>query len=324
MSVLSVAGDGHARGSGPISIPAVTRQHVKRRLLAHAAGASWLTAAVITARWPDVGEWGRGPELTAIAAGLGAVLIAAGVISLGFASVAARVQRASPWLLALGIFFSVWQVFTAKTGTLPQPFFPPPHVLLEVFTDDYLKLLESVVASVKLELLGFAYGAGCGFLIGVSLGWSKAFGYWVHPIMRFIGPLPSIAWLAYRAGHIPGAWFVSAVHLAEDIAKLPGGGPIVLTSLDGLLALDNLAEAQTGTSRAIHVLEGGTAAWLTAGFGVETGGEHWVSQPNDVYKRPYEGTDNAREAMQGYIDWELQLVAQLANDGVANFHVVRG
>ncbi len=41
------------------------------------------------------------------------------------------------------------------------------------------------------------------------------------------------------------------------------------------------------------------------------------------YKRPYEGTDSTREAMQGYIDWELQLVAQMAVDGISRFRVIQ-
>ncbi|MGO8952541.1 MAG: rhodanese-like domain-containing protein [Rhodomicrobium sp.] len=126
---------------------------------------------------------------------------------------------------------------------------------------------------------------------------------------------------AYRAGHIPGAWFVSAVRLAEDVARLPGSGPIVLTSPDGDLALDNFQEAQAGTQRAVRVLRGGTRAWHACGLPLEGGVEHWASEPVDVYKRPYEGTDNPHKAMQAYIDWELQLVAQLANDGVSNFRV---
>jgi len=128
---------------------------------------------------------------------------------------------------------------------------------------------------------------------------------------------------AYREGHIPGAWFVSAVRLAEDAAKLPGDGPVVLTSPDGGLAVDNFHEARVGTAREIRILRGGTADWRALGLPLESEPAHWASEPNDMYKRPYEGTNNAREAMQGYIDWELQLVAQLANDGVSNFHVVR-
>lgn len=40
------------------------------------------------------------------------------------------------------------------------------------------------------------------------------------------------------------------------------------------------------------------------------------------YRRPYEGTDNPREAMQAYLDWEFGLVAQLARDGTHGFRVL--
>jgi hypothetical protein len=69
-------------------------------------------------------------------------------------------------------------------------------------------------------------------------------------------------------------------------------------------------------------LVGGTAAWVAAGEPVETE-SRWLSQPIDVYKRPYEGTSNALKDMQGYLEWEYGLVAQLANDGVSRFHVFR-
>jgi len=68
------------------------------------------------------------------------------------------------------------------------------------------------------------------------------------------------------------------------------------------------------------------SCWPIRGRGrpQEAGPAQWASDPGDIYKRPYEGTGNPREAMQAYIDWELGLIAQLANDGVSNFHVVRG
>ncbi|MGJ4995363.1 rhodanese-like domain-containing protein [Bradyrhizobium sp. HKCCYLS3077] len=126
----------------------------------------------------------------------------------------------------------------------------------------------------------------------------------------------------YKAGHIPGAHFVLASRFATDLRKLPGDGPIVLASADGAEAAFALAEARSATSRQVRVLDGGTRAWTIAGHALETDRQSWISTPDDVYKRPYEGTDNATEAMQAYIDWELQLVAQLANDSVSNFHVV--
>ncbi|KAK3047340.1 hypothetical protein LTR09_011212 [Extremus antarcticus] len=126
----------------------------------------------------------------------------------------------------------------------------------------------------------------------------------------------------YRKGHIPGACFASGPELARDCKAAPGQGAIVLTSADGKIAEGNLADARTGTSQDVFWLAGGTSAWSEAGLPLETECR-WLSDPIDVYKRPYEGTDNARENMQAYIDWELQLVAQLANDGVSGFHVAR-
>jgi rhodanese-related sulfurtransferase len=126
----------------------------------------------------------------------------------------------------------------------------------------------------------------------------------------------------YVAGHLPGAHFMLASRFAKDLPNLPGSGAIVLTSADGDEALFALADASIATRRKVAILEGGTRAWTSAGQPLERDRNSWISQPDDVYKRPYEGTDNAAAAMQAYIDWELHLIAQLANDSVSNFHVV--
>ncbi|KAJ5112780.1 hypothetical protein N7532_000825 [Penicillium argentinense] len=128
----------------------------------------------------------------------------------------------------------------------------------------------------------------------------------------------------YRKGHIPGAWFASGPELVHDLKTIPGDGPIVLTSPDGQLAAANVDEARDHLpSRQLLYLTGGTAAWVSHGLALSSDDSRWLSSPIDVYQRPYEGTSNAREAMQGYLDWEYGLVAQLANDGVSCFHVVR-
>ncbi|KAJ5950060.1 hypothetical protein N7454_001644 [Penicillium verhagenii] len=127
---------------------------------------------------------------------------------------------------------------------------------------------------------------------------------------------------AYRKGHIPGAWFSSGPELVRDLGEIAGDGPIVLTSPDGIVAAANVEAARNSVSREILYLEGGTKAWAEAGHALGTE-SRWLSEPIDVYKRPYEGTSNARKDMQGYLDWEYGLVAQLANDGVSGFRVVR-
>ncbi|MFT4149154.1 MAG: rhodanese-like domain-containing protein [Paracoccaceae bacterium] len=129
----------------------------------------------------------------------------------------------------------------------------------------------------------------------------------------------------YQRGHLPGAWFVSGNELAQDLARLPGEGLIVLTSTDGAKAAANLAAARAATSRPVRVLDGGNAAWRAKGLALRNGDARTASTPIDAYKRPYEGTDSPRANMQAYIDWELQLNAQMANDGgISRFHVRRG
>jgi rhodanese-related sulfurtransferase len=127
---------------------------------------------------------------------------------------------------------------------------------------------------------------------------------------------------AYAKGRIPGAHFVLASRFADDLPRLPGDGPVLLTSHDGAEALFALADASAATPRDVFVLAGGTQSWIDSGRALEQDHQSWISRPDDIYKRPYEGTNNATEAMQAYIDWELHLVAQLANDSVCNFHVV--
>ena len=67
------------------------------------------------------------------------------------------------------------------------------------------------------------------------------------------------------------------------------------------------ARRRTGTSgwSRVSVLAGGTRAWVNAGFAQETGPGRLASQSIDRYRRPYEGTNNPREAMQAYLDWEF-------------------
>lgn len=126
----------------------------------------------------------------------------------------------------------------------------------------------------------------------------------------------------FRKGHVPGAVFILPAEL-EDNARVAAAGTVVLTSPDGHAA--RLAAAHLpSAAREIRVLEGGTQAWKKAGHPLQQGlsDTQALSAPTDVYKRPYEGTDNARAAMQAYLDWEFGLVAQLERDGTHGFTVL--
>ncbi|WJR80419.1 ABC transporter permease subunit [Bradyrhizobium sp. NP1] len=199
-----------------------------------AASAAWIAFGVVCLAWDDVGDWSRTHSL-----GIGAFVVAAlvffGTVSADFLGrTGAALRQRAPWLLALGIWFALWEAATAKFAWLPLPFFPPPQAILEVYTDDLPKLLDSVFASVKLQLGGYLIGAAVGFLTGVSIGWSRGVGYWVHPVLRFIGPLPATAWLPIAFFTFPSSWSASTFLIA-----LATGFPVTVLTWSGVASVSN-------------------------------------------------------------------------------------
>jgi NitT/TauT family transport system permease protein len=181
----------------------------------------------------DLGDWSRTYSL-----GIGAFIIAAfalfGTLGAVFLGAGPALRRRTPWLVVLGIFLTLWEIATAKFAWLPLPFFPPPQAILEVYTDDLPKLLDSVFASVKLQLGGYIIGATIGFLTGVSIGWSQKVGYWVHPVLRFIGPLPATVWLPIAFFTFPSSWSASTFLIA-----LATGFPVTVLTWSGVASVSN-------------------------------------------------------------------------------------
>jgi rhodanese-related sulfurtransferase len=129
----------------------------------------------------------------------------------------------------------------------------------------------------------------------------------------------------YAAGHLPG--FRSA----------PGGQLVQETDMFAPVrgARIVLSDVATPSEDTLGVRGDMTASWL-AQMGWEVyvlSGEFGdardtglpASPPRDQagrYKRPYEGTDKPKAAMEAYLQWEYGLVAQLARDGSHGFYVI--
>ncbi len=198
------------------------------------AAAAWLATAAITAFIPDIDDFERTALLTDIMAALGIVL-AVLVITTRASGIAPpeRIRRTGPWLILLALVFSVWELVTAKSTLLPGPFFTSPQALLEVFTDDYPKLGDSVWHSLKLLAGGYLIGAVLGFIAGVAIGWSHAVGYWAHPVLRLIGPLPATAWLPIAFFAFPSSHSASTFLIA-----LATGFPVTVLTWSGVASVN--------------------------------------------------------------------------------------
>ncbi len=198
------------------------------------AGAAWLAFGWASLHWPDIGDWSRTEPVAYAAFAIAAFIFSATTAHAALGRFGEGLLKRAPWLLAVGVFLTVWELATAKFGWLPLPFFPPPQSIVEVYTDDLPKLLDSVFASVKLQLGGYFIGAAAGFLTGVSIGWSRLAGYWVHPILRFIGPLPATAWLPIAFFTFPSSWSASTFLIA-----LATGFPVTVLTWSGVASVSS-------------------------------------------------------------------------------------
>jgi rhodanese-related sulfurtransferase len=123
----------------------------------------------------------------------------------------------------------------------------------------------------------------------------------------------------YAAGHIPGFRYYPGGQLVQeiDMAAPVRGARIVLSDDKGVRA-DMTASWLAQMGWEVYVLDGGYDRAL------EVGPPPVVPRPDPShrYRRPYEGTEASREAMQAYFDWEYGLVEQLRRDGTHGFFVI--
>ncbi|MDO4841502.1 MAG: ABC transporter permease subunit [Phoenicibacter congonensis] len=98
-------------------------------------------------------------------------------------------------ILVAFIALVILDILTLKSGILQLPFIPSPDKTLSCLTLYPDKVIPSFFASMQLLLTGILIGAVTGFLTGVIMGWSRVCNYWLSPVLKLIGPVPSAAWL---------------------------------------------------------------------------------------------------------------------------------
>jgi len=158
----------------------------------------------------------------------------------------------------------------------------------------------------------------------------------VLPEVQYIEPKQLQAWLAnddvkvidlspsrdYVSAHIPKAYFALRSALEQALVKIGPAQRYVLTCSNSALASFAAADLQAFVETPVYVLRGGNAAWDAAGLEFEAGETQLASPRIDRYRRPYEGTDAPRAAMEAYLEWEYGLVAQLDRDATHFFNVI--
>ncbi len=126
--------------------------------------------------------------------------------------------------------------------------------------------------------------------------------------------------LQFRKQHIPGAYWGVRARLSQVVSSVSSSRNLCITSPDGVLAhyvARDMASAYP--DHRVQVIEGGTRAWVDAGYPTESGSERFTCEPNDVWYKPYEQAGAVRKAMEDYLTWEVNLIPQIERDGDARF-----
>jgi NitT/TauT family transport system permease protein len=198
-----------------------------------AAAVTWLLAAGVTYALPNVIPWGSTDLFTAIML-VGALVYASLAFSVHrFGKFGRGLQHFGPWFVALGVWFAVWELTTAKLGWLPKPFFSPPQGLLDVYVGDGPRLLICIAYSLRLWAIGFGAGIAVGYVTGIALGWSARFSYWGMPILKLIGPVPATAWIPCTFFFFPTTFDASVF-----IVALASGIPVAILTASGVGAVN--------------------------------------------------------------------------------------
>ena len=197
------------------------------------AGFAWAAAAFFIGWWPGAPEAGDPARLTTLALGVAGALVILGLVGDRLPLVSRVARPLGPWFIALALFLAAWEAVTAKFGLLPRPFFAAPQGILEVYFKDWPKLGESLLHSVRLLGLGYAIGVLVGITAGVAIGWWRVAGYWLHPMLRFIGPLPATAWLPIAFFLFPSSFTASTFLVA-----LASAVPITILTWSGVASVN--------------------------------------------------------------------------------------
>ena len=165
------------------------------------------------------------------------IAIAAYIIFLLYATIKSRggekqfyekLHYKAPRYSALFLFLALYDYLTLKTGVLTQPFVPCMNYIINAFLVDYKMLLDCTLNTLKLLFIGYTIGVSLGLLTGITCGYSKRVRYWVDPIIKFLGPIPTSTWIpiimVVASSLFGGAVFIIALGswFAVTVASLTG------------------------------------------------------------------------------------------------------
>lgn len=106
-----------------------------------------------------------------------------------------KIRYIAPWLTIIYLFLTLIDYLTLKTGILMYPFIPWVNDIINIIIEDYKNIGISTLYSLRLLFLGYAIGVVTGLITGILCGYSEKVKYWINPILKVLGPIPTATWI---------------------------------------------------------------------------------------------------------------------------------
>lgn len=161
-----------------------------------------------------------------------AVTIVLAVVSIFWEKLRDRLEYRGAFIGGVFVFLTFLNFVTAKWMLLPQLYFPSIAKIFNVFFEDRELILTCIQSSFLLLLKGIIIGFIVGMACGIAVGWSKRANYWIYPVIRILGPIPSSTWTPLALVVFPsakgaaifliafGVWFQITILTASGIQSV--------------------------------------------------------------------------------------------------------
>lgn len=161
-----------------------------------------------------------------------AVVIVLAVASLFWEKLREKFSYRGAFVGGVYLFLTVLNLATAKWLWLPQLYFPSIARIFNVFFEDSQLILTCIQSSFLLLVKGILIGFIAGMVCGIAVGWSKKANYWIYPLIRILGPIPSSTWTPLALVVFPsaqgaavfliafGVWFQITILTASGIQSV--------------------------------------------------------------------------------------------------------
>jgi NitT/TauT family transport system permease protein len=119
-----------------------------------------------------------------------------------------KIESRSLFIFAVFVFLTVWDLLSTKSDIMKLPFFPGPDQIVSIIVSERSTLFISGYYSMRLFFVGLILGSALGIITGILIGWYTNWHYWLFPIIKLTGVIPSVAWIPIAVVILPNSFVV--------------------------------------------------------------------------------------------------------------------